>query len=233
MTTAGGDIKHGPHSIESTAPVLHASTLEGKAMTKEDSKSALKEFMLVQVEVIDRIARDCEYGSRIWRECDELLREYRLASASQPGKPVAWIASKGNETLHFSAHDGWDIQAVMTEPPPQAGQEFQMGDPNPLDMTEAERDKLFAGPAAGGSSETPLTDAFYANRFKAPDAIDFARTLERSLARKWELLKRACDNLIWCSGSSDFGPEGKAKVGYDKVCGVTIDDIYRELETKP
>jgi hypothetical protein len=31
-------------------------------------------------------------------------------------------------------------------------------------------------------SDTPRTDDFYKDRFKAPDAIDFARQLERELA---------------------------------------------------
>lgn len=35
----------------------------------------------VAVATLDRMARDCEYGSTIWKECDALLREYRLSAA--------------------------------------------------------------------------------------------------------------------------------------------------------
>ena len=40
-------------------------------------------------------------------------------------------------------------------------------------------------------SGTPRTDAFYADRFKAPDAIDFARQLERELAEAKAALAEA------------------------------------------
>lgn len=42
-------------------------------------------MVLVPINALDRIMRDCEHGSRIWRECDDLLRAYRL-SAAQSGK---------------------------------------------------------------------------------------------------------------------------------------------------
>ena len=42
------------------------------------------EEVMVPLFVLDRIMRDCEYGSRIWRECDALLRKYRLATPPAP-----------------------------------------------------------------------------------------------------------------------------------------------------
>lgn len=30
-------------------------------------------------------------------------------------EPIAWIATKGDIVHHFSKHDGWDVQVVLTE----------------------------------------------------------------------------------------------------------------------
>jgi hypothetical protein len=58
-------------------------------------------MMTVSIATLDRIMRDCEHGSRIWKECDALLREYRLsaAEASVPEdrkpRPGRWPRGEG------------------------------------------------------------------------------------------------------------------------------------------
>jgi len=46
------------------------------------------------------------------------------------------------------------------------------------------------------------------------------------------LLRQACEDLIWCGGSADFGPGGQAKIGYDKGPRATIAAINAMLEGK-
>jgi hypothetical protein len=44
-----------------------------------------------------------------------------------------------------------------------------------------------------------------------------------------ELLNIALDNLIWCSGSADFGPEGQAHEGWKKGPQKTIEKLLAFL----
>lgn len=45
--------------------------------------------------------------------------------------------------------------------------------------------------------------------------VDELTEAEMQYAYKIDQLKEA---LIWCSGSADFGPEGKARKGWLKLC---------------
>ena len=65
--------------------LVHESALCPRIPEAGQQSGAVPEGMvLVSIDEIDRIARDCEHGSRIWRTCDEICRRYRLASTLQP-----------------------------------------------------------------------------------------------------------------------------------------------------
>lgn len=40
-----------------------------------------------------------------------------------------------------------------------------------------------------------------------------------------ELRERMAEALIWCSGSEDFAPEGKARAGWLKLCKPLLDEL--------
>lgn len=61
---------------------------------------------------------------------------------------------------------------------------------------------------------TPLTDAFYKDRFKDPDAIDFARKLEQDRSKLVEALRGAVSDIVYLRPvfpeDSDHGRRWKA-----------------------
>ncbi len=54
--------------------------------------------------------------------------------------------------------------------------------------------------------------------------IDMNSELAEEFARVLEEYRQA---LIWCGGSDDFAFNGKAQVGYDKICRPLIDGQCR------
>jgi hypothetical protein len=62
------------------------------------------------------------------------------------------------------------------------------------------------------STQTPQTDAFYANRFKAPDAIDFARTLEADRDRLKALCEELREALTWLVTYEESGIRGPSDI---------------------
>ena len=56
----------------------------GALVDKIDAALAAPDgWVRVPISTLDRIMRDCEHGSRIWKECDALLREFRLQAAAK------------------------------------------------------------------------------------------------------------------------------------------------------
>jgi hypothetical protein len=51
-----------------------------------------------------------------------------------------------------------------------------------------------------------------------------------SIASLKALLADALGDLQWCGGADDFGPNGKAKIGYDAGPRRTIDRITKVLQ---
>jgi hypothetical protein len=53
---------------------------------------------------------DIDANSAIKQLCDLALSAFDR----EPGA-VAWIATKGDDVLYFSKHDGWSIESVVVE----------------------------------------------------------------------------------------------------------------------
>ncbi len=55
--------------------------------------------------------------------------------------------------------------------------------------------------------------------------------IEQQLAERDAQLCAMREALIWCSGSADFGPGGKAEIGWNKLCRPLITALAN-LRTK-
>lgn len=79
-------------------------------------------------------------------------------------------------------------------------------------------DQSFDEDGCAGRDERDL----YAGTEYVPQLVT---VLRKERAENAALVDRMAEALIWCSGSEDFAPGGKARVGWLKLCKPLLDDL--------
>lgn len=69
-------------------------------------------------EEIENIRRNGVHAIRFSERADKVIELCDLALSALDREPdaVAWIATKGDDVLYFSKHDGWNVEAVLAKP---------------------------------------------------------------------------------------------------------------------
>lgn len=59
---------------------------------------------------------------------------------------------------------------------------------------------------------------------------EYVASLVDTAKRQAALIERAADAIVWCSGSDDFAPEGKAREGWKRVVRPVLADLLASAE---